>query len=118
MRTGPEEILVTPESATRGLYGSTSTSIFAINENHSDMVKFREGDPNWGVVVGKLREICKIHQEAVGSNRPSKRRRLSYTRLRHLEDWEDSEDSEDSEYRDFSRMSQSSLKASNTLVGK
>ncbi|KAK0724323.1 hypothetical protein B0H67DRAFT_102434 [Lasiosphaeris hirsuta] len=62
-RTGPEEILVTPESATRGLYGTNSTSIFAINENHSDMVKFGEGDANCHIVLGKLKETCAAYEE-------------------------------------------------------
>lgn len=50
--------MVTPKSATRGLHGTNSPSIFAINENHSEMVKFREGDPNCHIVLEKLREIC------------------------------------------------------------
>ena len=49
---------MTPKSATRGLHGTNSSSIFAINENHSDMVKFSEGDPNYHIVLGKLKEIC------------------------------------------------------------
>ena len=67
-----EEILVTPQSATRGLYASGSMSIFPINENHSDMVKFREGDPNCQVVLGKLREICQ-HQTSDASDLPKSR---------------------------------------------
>ncbi|KAI1475154.1 hypothetical protein F4774DRAFT_303114 [Daldinia eschscholtzii] len=58
-RTGPSEILVTPDSATRGLYGATtrSDSIYPINEDHSNMVKFPENDPNYSVVVQKLAQI-------------------------------------------------------------
>ena len=55
---------MTPKSATRGLYDTNSASTFAINENHSDMVKFCEGDPNCHVVLGKLKEICAAHHEA------------------------------------------------------
>ncbi|KAK4446794.1 hypothetical protein QBC34DRAFT_278713, partial [Podospora aff. communis PSN243] len=62
-RAGPEEILVTPESATRGLYGTNSTSIFGINENHSNMVKFSKGDANYPIVLGKLKDICASHYE-------------------------------------------------------
>ncbi|KAI1394354.1 uncharacterized protein F4822DRAFT_45648 [Hypoxylon trugodes] len=58
-KSGLEEVLVTPDSATRGLYG-TSTGldfIFPINEDHSNMVKFSENDPNYSVVVQKLLQI-------------------------------------------------------------
>ncbi|KAI1643999.1 uncharacterized protein F4817DRAFT_231917 [Daldinia loculata] len=58
-RTGPKEILVTPDSATRGLYGENrrSDSIYPINEDHSNMVKFSENDSNYSVVVQKLAQI-------------------------------------------------------------
>ncbi|OTA93958.1 hypothetical protein M434DRAFT_395188 [Hypoxylon sp. CO27-5] len=58
-RTGPEEILVTPHSATRGLYRETmkSDSIFPINEDHSNIVKFSENDPNYAIVAQKLEYI-------------------------------------------------------------
>ncbi|KAI0097786.1 hypothetical protein F4776DRAFT_658498 [Hypoxylon sp. NC0597] len=58
-RTGPEEILVTPHSATRGLYRETikSDSIFPINEDHSNIVKFSENDPNYAIVAQKLEHI-------------------------------------------------------------
>jgi len=39
-----EEILVNQESATCGLYSTGPVSIFAINESHSDMVKFCQRD--------------------------------------------------------------------------
>lgn len=42
-------MLVSRESATGGRYsslGSRSASIFPIDENHSDMVKFQKGDSN------------------------------------------------------------------------
>ncbi|KAI1418315.1 hypothetical protein F5Y13DRAFT_176432 [Hypoxylon sp. FL1857] len=58
-RTGPEEILVTPESATRGLYREIiqSDSIIPINEDHSSIVKFFENDPNYSIVAQKLAHI-------------------------------------------------------------
>ncbi|KAK9413454.1 putative NACHT domain-containing protein [Seiridium unicorne] len=58
-RTGAEEILVTQRSAARGLYQvhSRSHSIFPINENHSNMVKFSENDPDYNIVVDKLVQI-------------------------------------------------------------
>ncbi|OTA77633.1 hypothetical protein M434DRAFT_382717 [Hypoxylon sp. CO27-5] len=55
---GPEEILVLKESATRSLYSSRTSAIFPINNNHSEMVKFSEDDPNFRVVVDKLRVSC------------------------------------------------------------
>ncbi|KAI1868417.1 uncharacterized protein JN550_006333 [Neoarthrinium moseri] len=61
-RTGPQEVLVTPDSATHGLYtsGGKSQTIFPINENHSSMVKFSENDPNFLIVVQKLAQILSI----------------------------------------------------------
>jgi len=65
-------VLVTPESATRGLHGTSSPNIFPIDETHSDMVKFSEGAPTCDIVLGKLREICLACQEASidGTSRP------------------------------------------------
>ncbi|KAI3318364.1 hypothetical protein HD806DRAFT_512072 [Xylariaceae sp. AK1471] len=57
-RSGPEEILVTKDSATRGLHHLRTPTTFPINENHSDMVKFRPDDRNLHIVLSKLREIC------------------------------------------------------------
>ncbi|KAI2465412.1 hypothetical protein F4781DRAFT_424824 [Annulohypoxylon bovei var. microspora] len=57
-RAGPEEILVSKESATRSLYSSRSPNIFPINENHSAMVKFRVDDPNFRVVADRLGGLC------------------------------------------------------------
>lgn len=57
-RAGPEEILVSKESATRNLYGSRSAAVFPINENHSEMVKFQEDDHNFHVVMNLLKELC------------------------------------------------------------
>ncbi|KAI1211597.1 uncharacterized protein F4807DRAFT_450786 [Annulohypoxylon truncatum] len=58
-RMGPEEILVTPESATRGLYGDPTKqdSIFPIDKDHSSIVKFSENDPNYSVVVRQLNQV-------------------------------------------------------------
>ncbi|KAI1394448.1 uncharacterized protein F4822DRAFT_424925 [Hypoxylon trugodes] len=58
-RAGPEEVLVSKASATRSLYSSRSSAIFPINENHSEMVKFREGDPYFRIVVSRLKECCR-----------------------------------------------------------
>ncbi|KAI1778565.1 hypothetical protein F4818DRAFT_304526 [Hypoxylon cercidicola] len=61
-RTGPREILVTPESATRGLYeeARNSDTIFPINEDHSGIVKFSQNDPVYPIVVKKLAEILPL----------------------------------------------------------
>ncbi|KAI0106570.1 hypothetical protein F4776DRAFT_645778 [Hypoxylon sp. NC0597] len=58
-RAGPEEILVPKKSATRSLYSSRTSAIFPINNNHSDMVKFSEDDPNSRVVIDKLKTSCR-----------------------------------------------------------
>ncbi|KAI0891157.1 hypothetical protein F4806DRAFT_506984 [Annulohypoxylon nitens] len=58
-KTGSEEILVSKESATRSLYSLLSPDIFPVNENHSDMVKFRKDDPNLRVVASRLRALCR-----------------------------------------------------------
>ncbi|RWA11742.1 hypothetical protein EKO27_g3362 [Xylaria grammica] len=58
LRSGPEAILVTKESATRSYYHLRTTATFPINENHSDMVKFRQDDRNLHIVLSKLRGIC------------------------------------------------------------
>ncbi|KAI1778487.1 hypothetical protein F4818DRAFT_302826 [Hypoxylon cercidicola] len=58
-REGPEEVLVSKDSATRSLYASRSSALFPINENHSDIVKFREGDPTFLIIADKLKEACR-----------------------------------------------------------
>ncbi|KAH6989107.1 hypothetical protein BKA56DRAFT_611392 [Ilyonectria sp. MPI-CAGE-AT-0026] len=60
-RSGPHKVLVSRESATGGRYSPTgprSASNFPIDENHSDMVKFHNGDSNLDVVFNKLTQIC------------------------------------------------------------
>ncbi|CAG9983804.1 unnamed protein product [Clonostachys byssicola] len=58
-RSGPEKILVTPYSATRGLYTRKDHTeyVFPINEDHSTMVKFSEDDHIYSVLVHKLSSI-------------------------------------------------------------
>jgi ankyrin repeat protein len=70
-------VLVTPASATRGLCETDPTVTFPINENHSDMVKFRQGDSNCRVVLGKLEDICAAQDDP--DDRPRKRQRLNFT---------------------------------------
>ncbi|CAI6088227.1 unnamed protein product [Clonostachys chloroleuca] len=55
-RRGPEKILVTPNSATRGLYARRDHSdyVFPINEDHSTMVKFSEDNHVYSILVHKL----------------------------------------------------------------
>ncbi|KAI1211486.1 uncharacterized protein F4807DRAFT_472944 [Annulohypoxylon truncatum] len=57
-REGPEEILVSKESATHNRYGSKPPFTFPINENHSEMAKFGADNPNLRIVKDKLRELC------------------------------------------------------------
>ncbi|RYC59593.1 hypothetical protein CHU98_g6631 [Xylaria longipes] len=61
-RSGPEEILVTKKSATRNLYHLRTSETFQIDENRSNMVKFRRGDPNLQIVKSKLRGICERYK--------------------------------------------------------
>jgi len=68
--------LVTPHSATRGLYKTSSTATFAINENHSDMVKFRLGDANLHIVLGKLKQICATHTNIL-ADQPQHQQRMA-----------------------------------------
>lgn len=65
-RSGPQEILVTKESATRSHYHLRTPETFPINENHSDMIKFRQDDRNFHVVMSKLREICGHYDPPTG----------------------------------------------------
>jgi hypothetical protein len=55
-RSGPKTVLVTPASATGGLYDTQGSSdlIFPVNEDHSNMVKFAPNDTNCTVVRSKL----------------------------------------------------------------
>jgi hypothetical protein len=53
---------VTKDSATRCLHHLRTPKTFPINENHSDMVKFRQGDRNLQIVLSKLREISGYDQ--------------------------------------------------------
>ncbi|ROW08693.1 hypothetical protein VPNG_06451 [Cytospora leucostoma] len=64
-RTGPRQRLVTRESATRGLWGSSPNEIFSIDEDHSDMVKFRNGSSICEqVVLKRFRGICKSQEDS------------------------------------------------------
>ncbi|VUC33940.1 unnamed protein product [Clonostachys rosea] len=59
-RDGPKEILVTPNSATRGMYtsGDANGWIFPIDKDHSSMVKFAEDDNMSSIVTHKILFIC------------------------------------------------------------
>ncbi|KAI0546744.1 hypothetical protein F4679DRAFT_404747 [Xylaria curta] len=57
-RTGDESILVTRESATRGLYDSRSgLEIIPINKNHSGMVKFAHNSSDLTIIIHALEQI-------------------------------------------------------------
>lgn len=63
VENGEEVILVTTESATSGLAelpNSIDTNVFAIDENHSNMVKFWHGDEVCDDVVRIVREIAGV----------------------------------------------------------
>lgn len=57
-RGGPLVVLVSSESATRGLFGSDYKNVFPINRDHSDMVKYAYNDPVCQEVLTRLSEIC------------------------------------------------------------
>ncbi|OTB00978.1 hypothetical protein M426DRAFT_14959 [Hypoxylon sp. CI-4A] len=99
-RTGPKEILVSRESATRSLYSSLSSSNFPIDQNHSDIVKFGNGDQNLGIVMEKLNELCgdgagdyERDEDAVV---PSGRIRLGFA-LRKTSSWSEAENQQEIE---------------------
>lgn len=55
-------VLVTPESATCHYCRKDRSLTIPINENHSNMVKFGRGDPNLGVIIYSLSELCSSTQ--------------------------------------------------------
>jgi hypothetical protein len=54
-RTGPKELLVDKQSAVQD--DSNPQDCFPINENHSDMVKFSDGSPEYDTVITFLHSI-------------------------------------------------------------
>jgi hypothetical protein len=54
-RTGPKELLVDKQSAVQD--DSNPQDCFPINENHSDMVKFSDGSPEYDAVITFLHSI-------------------------------------------------------------
>ncbi|KAI1866525.1 hypothetical protein JX265_007826 [Neoarthrinium moseri] len=56
-RSGPLEIMVSRESATSNLINEDASLTFPINEDHSNIVKFRDDDPICKVVLDKIGEI-------------------------------------------------------------
>ncbi|KAI1859970.1 uncharacterized protein JN550_011781 [Neoarthrinium moseri] len=65
---GADVILVTPQSATRGLLESDESLTFPLNENHSNIVKFSRNHEDYNVVVGKIAQICNIPPDRVASS--------------------------------------------------
>lgn len=74
-REGPLVVLVSSESATRGLFGSDFRNVFAINRDHSDMVKYAYNDPICQEVLTRLSEIC------AGDNLQTRRNQLWTRRM-------------------------------------
>ncbi|PYH69627.1 uncharacterized protein BO88DRAFT_443625 [Aspergillus vadensis CBS 113365] len=58
-RDGPTAILVNKDSATCGFINTRSAITFAINESHSNMVKFDQGSQYYSTVRSKLLQILK-----------------------------------------------------------
>lgn len=61
-------MLVTRESATRGLFGSDFRNTFAIDKDHSDMVKYPDQDPVCGEVLVRLHDICAARRSRSTAN--------------------------------------------------
>ncbi|KAL7958841.1 hypothetical protein V8C34DRAFT_323804 [Trichoderma compactum] len=57
-KSGLEAVLVTPDSATRGLVSSNSSATIQIDASHSDIVKFVEHYHKYDIILSKLKEIC------------------------------------------------------------
>ncbi|KAH8894176.1 hypothetical protein GQ53DRAFT_744927 [Thozetella sp. PMI_491] len=55
--SGPEVVLVTKESATKGLCSLEPASTIQFDESHSNMVKLGEGDHRLSIMASKLSEI-------------------------------------------------------------
>ncbi|KAI1440544.1 hypothetical protein F5Y02DRAFT_402664 [Annulohypoxylon stygium] len=77
--SGPEVVLVTPSSATRGLLEVNESQTFPLNENHSNIVKFTWGHEDYGVVVKKLAHICCLEPAGDDSEEDNKNRLNSLT---------------------------------------
>ncbi|OIW26426.1 hypothetical protein CONLIGDRAFT_472512 [Coniochaeta ligniaria NRRL 30616] len=61
-RCGPDRIMVTRESATRGRWRSNPSSTLPIDEDHSNMVKLPAGDHRIGQIISLINEICRSDQ--------------------------------------------------------
>lgn len=71
-RSGPKTVLVTPESATGGLYYTHTAPdlIFPINENHSNMVKFATNDIHFNIVASKLQVLLGQIDDDITTKQP------------------------------------------------
>ncbi|KAI1376505.1 hypothetical protein F4677DRAFT_459687 [Hypoxylon crocopeplum] len=59
-RSGPDTVLVTRNSATGGRCIIDPSLTIQIDENHSDMVKFSNGDHRMRIIANRLADICGI----------------------------------------------------------
>ncbi|KAL7937859.1 hypothetical protein V8C35DRAFT_290115 [Trichoderma chlorosporum] len=57
-KSSSEAVLVTPESATRGMVSLNPLATIQIDANHSDIVKFAENHHKYDIILSKLKEIC------------------------------------------------------------
>ncbi|KAI0117885.1 hypothetical protein GGR51DRAFT_500479 [Nemania sp. FL0031] len=113
-RSGPEDILVPQDSATRKSHQLRTPTTFPINENHSDMVKFRQDDPNLQIVLSKLRETNKHGSQLwekrkqkldlstqSGSFPPEMRNESERHKANRLNDWRLNEATQDQAIKDL-----------------
>ncbi|CAH0021395.1 unnamed protein product [Clonostachys rhizophaga] len=56
-RSGPDTVMVSPESATGGRHGISPERLLQIDADHSNMVKFKPGDRLIPIMADKIREI-------------------------------------------------------------
>ncbi|CAH0047656.1 unnamed protein product [Clonostachys solani] len=64
-RNGPLAVLVNPDSATCHHNRSRKNRVYTIpiNEDHTNMVKFSRGEPNLGVILTVLTDLCFTRDE-------------------------------------------------------
>jgi hypothetical protein len=59
---------VNPDSATCNHNRNDKSSTIPINEDHSNMVKFSEGDVNLGLIIPALMDLCSPRPSICGSS--------------------------------------------------
>ncbi|CAG9974761.1 unnamed protein product [Clonostachys byssicola] len=71
-RSGPDTVMVSPESATGGRHGISPERLLQIDADHSNMVKFKPGDRLIPIMADKIREIIDNTMIYASSKRPNR----------------------------------------------